>query len=326
MTTLSVAGRFGLVALLLAGTARGESVVRLSAVNPKAVYRPGETIALEMTCAPGMKGTAVIRLEAGALPPWEDGNVRNAVPKCPRARFEVQVPPDFVGRAKVSALLGGRVVGTFTFKAKSLMAPIDLHITSSGAQIDPDECSTIAFDPDHPGRVWVQFVAEQPDGTIFDLCRGADIRVTTDPSEWFRFKADGHACSITSRREGTFKLAASYGGLRKEFACRVQNFEGPSSVEPAASPVPLPKVSTPPAGQRAEESPRVDPETPRGSRFRISGRILTSSTVIRWTSAAAVSSSTGPRVIATSTVFAGPKRCLKTPTPPATTSTSSESA
>ena len=109
---------------------------------------------------------------------------------------------------------------------------------SYGAMENPDECSNLSFDPDHPGRQSLQVTAVQPDGTVFDLCKGAEIQVTTDQPDSFRFGSDDHACWITSKREGAFKLALSYGGVRKEFACRAQNFHAPSMVTPAASPAP----------------------------------------------------------------------------------------
>lgn len=227
-----------LLALLLTGAARGEDEVRLRAVDPKPSYSPGEKFFLEMTCAP--KTTEDVFVLAGP-----GSEVPSPFAKCPRARVEVRVPHDFVGRGVVSALPGRGQGDMFHFKVKSETPPVDLHINGTGAPVDPDECSTLSFDPDARGGQSVQFFAELPDGRLFDLCKGADVRVTTDQPDSFRFTADGHACSITSRREGSFKLVATYGGLRKEFSCRAQNFGAEPISKPTAPVVPPgPRIGT----------------------------------------------------------------------------------
>lgn len=223
-----------LASTLLAAPAHGENSLRLRAVNPRSPYHPGDVIVVEVACAPEMTDDVFILSEPGSVTP-------TLFPNCPRAVFEIRVPADFVGRGKVSALVRRGDTGTFSFNVTSDIPPADLHITSSGAMVDPDECSTLSFDPDGPGAQTVQFVAEQPDGTLFDLCKGAEVRVTTDQPDSFRFATDGHSCSITSRREGSFKLVATYGGLRKEFSCRAQNF----GLEPEPT-APTAPVVTPP--------------------------------------------------------------------------------
>ncbi|MEO8587098.1 MAG: hypothetical protein ABI584_13125 [Acidobacteriota bacterium] len=227
-------------ALLFSTALRGEDIVRLLAVEEKAAYRPDETFVLEMVCASGMTDETMILSGPGA-------EVTNPLVKCPRARVEVHVPKDFVGLGVVSVLARrGELAGDiFSFRVRSGTPPVDLHINGTGAMVDPDECSTLSFDPHASGAQSVQFFAEQPDGTLFDLCKGADVRVTTDQPDSFRFTADGHACSITSRREGSFKLVASYGGLRKEFSCRAQNFGLERDAKPPATPGPEgPRIAT----------------------------------------------------------------------------------
>ncbi len=233
MRSFALGARLTLVALLFAGAVRGEDVVRLRALDPKPLYRPGETIALEMVCAAGMTDEAVVLSGPG-------GEASDPLPQCPRARFEIRIPRDFVGRSTVSVLVRrGELHGDlFSFRVKSEFPPKDLFISSSGKRMDPEGCSTLWFNPKSPMAQSVQLVALQPDGTVFDLCKGADIQVTTDQPDSFRFETNDQACGITSKREGSFKLMASYAGLRKEWTCQAESLYPELSRKPTPTPFP----------------------------------------------------------------------------------------
>lgn len=188
----------------------------------KRFYEPGEVITLEMRCAAG-----ITDVEIQYNPTLQDGDagfVFQEEPKCPLARFAVPIPPDFLGKNRVTATTRNRVppaTAVFRFEVRSDVQPSDLWFSTD----TQSEGCNLRFLRDDSEPPTVEVASVLPNGTRLDLCREGKVSVGVVPPDGAVFAMKDGACTLTLRKPGALKVVASYRGLRKEWPC--SDYEAP---------------------------------------------------------------------------------------------------
>lgn len=238
-------------------------VLRLRPVTPKAFYRPGESIAFELRCDPGVKGDVVVLFNPGEA---DEGGADHPPQECPYSRFPLVVPKHFVGDTGVSVLMvrAGQIVhsGRFDFEVRSDAKPTafwirDLSSPEEAASGD-DACRPLSF---YPGRAVPQRIpiyAILADGIRLDLCQESLASVRTDPATDFPIAIQNGSCTVTPRRTGSFRVTASFRGRTESWVCSVRVDDFPSSGREATPQTP-PRVPPSPGSPMTVADFLADP-------------------------------------------------------------------
>ena len=238
--------------------------VRLRPVTPKAVYRPGESIAMELRCDPSATDEVLVMFNPGE---GSEGGIDNPLQKCPYSRFRLTIPRDFVGTGNVSVLMrhAGELQGDmWDFEVRSDLKPKELWMwdlsASREAPFGYDVCPSLYFYPGQSHPQSLNIYAIMPDGMRVDICREGASTVRTDPSKDFPLVIQNKTCTLTPRRAGTFRVTASFNGVSKSWVCTVEAEDSLSQRgDPAPSALPESPPSRAPREETAPTLPRVPP-------------------------------------------------------------------
>ena len=200
------------------------AVIRLVPVAPKAVYRPGDSIILELRC-PTLKTEVVVLFNPGE---GKEGGIEEPLQRCPYSRFDLKVPRDFIGTGNVSVLIrhDGQLQGDmWDFEVRSDRRPKELWMwdlsSSREAPFGYDKCPTFYYAPGRP-PLSLNIYAIMPDGVRLDLCGEGVATVRTEPAGDFPFAVQNGSCTVTPRRAGWFRATASFNGVTKSWVCSVE--------------------------------------------------------------------------------------------------------
>jgi hypothetical protein len=218
-----------------------EDGVRLRAIDPKPFYKPGDRIELELRCLGAVIEEPVV-LYNPSLEKIDSGSFVPDLPRCPSSRFPIEIPLAFMGKNRVTARVQHgerRYEDVFEFEVRSDARPSDLRLTTESLTDDSQDegCHLPIF---RKGRApsEIHLFSVMGDGIQFDLCKGVQFTVATEPAgSGVVALKDGH-CILTPKKPGAFRLVASYRGLRKEWSCT----EDASESKP---PAPRPTAVTP---------------------------------------------------------------------------------
>ena len=199
--------------------------MRLRAVDPKPIYKPGETIVLELRCAPGVED---VRIQYNPTQDPADEGIAWMYdePKCPVSRVELPIPRDFIGKNRVTIRMpdSDKLLARFEFEVRSDELPRDLWF-STDSQNEGCDFSYLRDRGGEPPRVGLFAVVE--DGTRFDICREKKVVFAAVPPENALAAREDGLCLLTLKKPGPLKVVATYRGLRKEWTC----FESRPDVE-----------------------------------------------------------------------------------------------
>ncbi len=253
-----------LLPLFAAGAEEKRAVIRLVPVAPRAVYRPGDSITLELRC-PTLKTEVVVMFNPGE---GKEGGIEDPMQRCPYSRFELKIPKDFIGTGYVSVLIreNGQLQGDmWDFQVRSDRRPKELWMwdlsSSREAPFGYDKCPTFYYAPGRP-PLSLNLYAIMPDGVRLDLCGEGVATVRTDPPGDFPFAIQNGSCTVTPRRAGSFRVTAGFNGVTKSWVCGVEADElvsdrsQPTRRVERASPPPPPRA---PAEDDTATLPRVLP-------------------------------------------------------------------
>lgn len=238
--------------LAWSGIGLAEDEVRIRAINPKPFYKPGDTIVFEMKCEPGV--TNVMVSFNPTLESIDSGAPVAGEPNCPFARFEIQIPRDFMGKNHVDVRIPDRdrPLTAFEFDVRADVQPSDLWFSTDSQ----NEGCNFFYLRDDPG---VGLFSVLPDGTRFDLCRERLAVVRLVPPENGVFAMEDGVCTLTLKKAGPLKVVASFRGLRKEWTCKEPEVQAMEVVTPRTSNVLAPVASDPPP-QISIPAIRYDPK------------------------------------------------------------------
>ncbi len=186
--------------------------------NAKSFYKPGDSIVLELRCAPGV--TDVNVQYNPTLLDGDAGFVFDEEPKCPRSRFEVPIPRDFIGKNRVTATTRNRRPpsrAVFRFEVRSEGQPTGLWFSTD----TQNEGCNLFYVRDNPDNPTVGLFSVLPDGTRLDLCREGKAVVGVVPPQRAIFAMKNGVCTLRLKGAPSpdFRVFATYRGLRKEWAC-----------------------------------------------------------------------------------------------------------
>ena len=229
--------------LAWSGIGLAEDEVRIRAINPKPFYKPGDTIVFEMKCEPGV--TNVMVSFNPTLESIDTGAPVAGDPNCPFARFDIQIPRNFMGKNHVDVRLPDRdrPLAVFEFEVRSDVRPSDLWFSTDSQN---EGCNFFYLRDEEAGPPTVELFSVLPDGTRFDLCRERLAVVRLVPPENGVFAMEDGVCTLTVKKAGPLKVVASYRGLRKEWTCTEPEGQAMEVVTPRTSNLPAPVASDPP--------------------------------------------------------------------------------
>ncbi len=215
-------------ALAASGPGQAQGGVRVRAIDPKPFYRPGDTIVLELRCDPGVPDVMV---DYNPTLQDDDWIALEGDPRCPFARFEIQIPRDFIGKNRV--FVRRRPVFTktesrekledrdpphvpaFAFEVRSNVQPSDLWFSTD----TQNEGCNYFYLREGTGPQNIGLFSVVPDGTRFDLCREGKATIRAVPKDHGVIAMKDGACTLLLKKQGDLKIVASYRGLRKEWPC-----------------------------------------------------------------------------------------------------------